>query len=46
VIGVFTATLASFFFEQEKASEDAEMKARLDSIEAKLDALLRQEERL
>ncbi len=46
VIGVFTATLASFFFEQEKANEHAHLEARLVAIEAKLDALLRQHEQL
>jgi voltage-gated potassium channel len=44
VIGVFTATLASFFFDQQKADQHAEMQARLDVIEAKLDALLRQQQ--
>jgi voltage-gated potassium channel len=40
VIGVFTATVASAFFEQEKESELAAMAARLDSIEQKLNELL------
>jgi voltage-gated potassium channel len=41
VIGVFTATVASFFFEHGQHSETAELAARLDSIEQKLDELLR-----
>lgn len=40
VIGVFTATVASFFFEHEQQSETAELAARLDAIERKLDQLL------
>lgn len=40
VIGVFTATVASAFFEEEKESELAVMAARLDSIEQKLNELL------
>jgi voltage-gated potassium channel len=40
VIGIFTATVASFFFEQEQESETAALAARLDSIERKLDSLL------
>jgi voltage-gated potassium channel len=39
VIGVFTATVASLFFEQEQ-SELAGVSARLEAIERKLDALL------
>jgi hypothetical protein len=40
VIGVFTATVASFFFEQ-KADDPslAEVLARLEAIEQKLDAI-------
>jgi voltage-gated potassium channel len=38
-IGVFTATVASLFFEQDR-SELAELHARLDAIERKLDAPL------
>ena len=40
VIGIFTATVASFFFEQEQESEAAAISARLDAIDRKLDALL------
>ena len=39
VIGVFTGTVASFFFEQQ--SEAEQLAARLDRIEQKLDELLR-----
>jgi voltage-gated potassium channel len=39
VVGVFTATIASFFFEQGK-SADADVVARLETIERKLDELL------
>jgi voltage-gated potassium channel len=41
IIGVFTATVASFFFEREQESETAQLAARLDAIERKLDDLLR-----
>jgi voltage-gated potassium channel len=41
VIGVFTATVASFFFEHEQQSETAQLAARLEVIEQKLDELLR-----
>jgi voltage-gated potassium channel len=41
VIGVFTATVASFFFEHEQQSDSAELAARLDRIERQLDELLR-----
>lgn len=41
VIGVFTATVASFFFEHEQESETAQLATRLDTIERKLDELLR-----
>jgi len=41
VIGVFTATVASFFFEHEQQSENTELAARLERIECKLDELLR-----
>lgn len=40
VIGVFTATIASLFFEQETQSEQTLITTRLDAIEQKLDALL------
>jgi hypothetical protein len=40
VIGVFTATIATLFFEQEKESELAAMAARLNAIDQKLDELL------
>ena len=44
VIGAFTATVASWFIEQERAEEPGEtqqLSQRLDAIEAKLDELLR-----
>jgi len=41
VIGVFTGTVASFFFESEQQSEAEQLTARLDRIEQKLDELLR-----
>jgi voltage-gated potassium channel len=40
VIGIFTATIASLFFEQEEHSEISDLAARLDVIEKKLDAVL------
>ncbi len=40
VIGVFTATVVSFFFENEQQSETDQLAARLDRIEQKLDELL------
>jgi voltage-gated potassium channel len=43
VIGIFTATVASFFFEQEKESSALELMARLDAIERKLDTLLQRD---
>ena len=49
VIGAFTATIASWFIEQERVAEEpapaAVLQRRLDTIEAKLDELLRREER-
>jgi voltage-gated potassium channel len=45
VIGVFTATVASFFFESEQQSESAALDAKLDRIERKLDQLLQAEHR-
>jgi voltage-gated potassium channel len=41
VISVFTATLASFFLSTDQPSEIARLEQRLESIEAKLDALLK-----
>jgi voltage-gated potassium channel len=41
VIGVFTAMVASFLFEHEHQTESAQLAARLDVIERKLDELLR-----
>jgi voltage-gated potassium channel len=41
VIGMFTATIASFFFEQGSSSDD--VLARLDAIERKVDELLARE---
>ena len=40
VIGAFTATVASFFVQQDEGSELAEIEARLERIERKLDALV------
>ena len=39
VIGVFTATVATHFFEQDR-SDMVDVIARMDAIEKKLDALL------
>lgn len=39
VIGAFTATVASFFVQQDEGSDLAEILARLERIERKLDAL-------
>lgn len=41
IIGVFTATVASMFLEQDQKSETAEIAERLDGLERKLDELLR-----
>lgn len=38
-LGVFTATVTSLFFEQERSAEAVELERRLDRIEAKLDSL-------
>jgi voltage-gated potassium channel len=40
VIGVFTATVSSFFFEQQREDEHARMDERLKAIEDKLDQVL------
>jgi voltage-gated potassium channel len=40
VIGVFTATVASLFFEQEAGTDTARLEARLSRVEDKLDRLL------
>jgi voltage-gated potassium channel len=40
VIGVFTATVASLFFEQDASSDTAAIEARLARVEDKLDRLL------
>ena len=45
VIGVFTATVASFLFEREQESETAQLAVRLEAIERKLDEVLRERER-
>ena len=45
VIGAFTATVASFFVQQDEGSELVAIEARLDGIERKLDALLARRER-
>lgn len=42
VIGVFTATVASFFFEQAPAADAARLEARLTKVEEKLDRILEQ----
>lgn len=42
VIGVFTASVASLFFEQDQAAPGRDVHDRLDSIERKLDVLLRE----
>ena len=41
VIGAFTATVASFFVQQDEGAEMAAIEARLERIERKLDALAR-----
>ena len=44
VIGTFTATIASWFIEQDQAgkpNQDEDLRGRLDAIEGKLDELLR-----
>jgi voltage-gated potassium channel len=41
VIGVFTASVASLFFEQDQAAPERDVHERLDAIERKLDTLLR-----
>ena len=49
VIGAFTATIASWFIEQEhmadRPQQGDDVRRRLDAIDAKLDALLRRGER-
>lgn len=45
VIGAFTATVASFFVQQEEGSELAAIEARLARLEQKLDALLDRRDR-
>jgi voltage-gated potassium channel len=45
VIGVFTATIASFFMIEEEEEGLADMRARLDQIDAKLDRLLSERKR-
>jgi voltage-gated potassium channel len=45
VIGVFTATVASFFFHMDKESPTADVVVRLDQIERKLDLLISQNDR-
>jgi hypothetical protein len=42
VIGVFTATVASLFFEQEQESDLARLHRKLDELHEKVDALSRQ----
>jgi voltage-gated potassium channel len=43
VIGVFTATIASLFFEEDRADDVQHVVARLDAIERKLDELLKKD---
>jgi len=43
VIGIFTATIASLFFEQDQRADLAHVAARLDAIERKLDEVLRKQ---
>jgi voltage-gated potassium channel len=43
VIGTFTATVASWFIEQDQPPATDDVQRRLDTIEAKLDELLRRE---
>lgn len=45
VIGVFTATIASFFFMEEESSELEEIKQQLNTIQSKLDALIQERNR-
>ena len=45
VIGLFTATIASFFMVEEEEEGLADMRSRLDEIDAKLDRLLADRER-
>jgi hypothetical protein len=45
VIGIVAATVASFFFEQERDPAPAQMVARLDTIKRKLYALLHHDPR-
>jgi len=44
VIGIFTATVANFFFHMDKGPSDLDVSARLGEIERKLDQLLAQRE--
>jgi voltage-gated potassium channel len=44
VIGIFTATVASLFVEQESGTDMAAIDARLKAIEHKLEALLAREQ--
>jgi len=39
-IGVFTATITSFFFDQERSGDVQELRERLGRIETKLDSVL------
>jgi voltage-gated potassium channel len=45
VIGVFTATVASYFFEQQRGDHQSQVDERLKAIEEKLDQILRQSTR-
>jgi voltage-gated potassium channel len=42
VIGIFTATVASLFFEHDQDAEMARVEQRLEGLEAKIDRLLRE----
>jgi len=43
-IGVFTATITSFFFDQDRSEDVDELRAQLRRIEGKLDSILAQGE--
>jgi chaperonin cofactor prefoldin len=43
-LSLFTATVTSFFFDQERADDVQELRERLDRIETKLDSLVRDRE--
>src|SRR5207248_6212190 len=43
-IGVFTATVTSFFFDQGRSADVIEMQERLERTEKKLDSIMRERE--